>query len=151
MRENADMRQTADLTFRRTDGFHITLAADQYRQISSPARIRTALAEENVVGFDICLDSACIGFAMLRRFEPDAWFLWDFAIDAAYQNRKLGTRALLALIGLMQTQYRANRLTTTYLWGNDRAKHVYESIGFVETDVVDEPGVHEVNMALELR
>lgn len=76
MRENADMRQTADLTFRRTDGFHITLAADQYR---------------------------------------------------------------------------ANRLTTTYLWGNDRAKHVYESIGFVETDVVDEPGVHEVNMALELR
>jgi hypothetical protein len=72
MRENAYMRQTADLTFRRTDGFHITLAADQYRQISSPARIRAALAEENVVGF-------------------------------------------------------------------------------VETDVVDEPGVHEVNMALELR
>ena len=138
------------LTFRKTDGFHIMLSEDQYRQISSPARIRAALAEENVLGFDIFLRDAIVGFAMLRRFEAEAWFLWDFAIDAAYQNRKLGTLSLRMLMELMRTQYHAKRITTTYLWGNDRAKHVYESLGFVETDVVDEPGIHEVNMSVEL-
>ncbi len=30
------------------------------------------------------------------------------------------------------------------------AKHVYEKVGFVETDVVDEPDCHEVNMLLKL-
>lgn len=37
-------------------------------------------------------------------------------------------------------------MTTTYIWGNEHAKHVYEKVGFVETDVVDEDGIHEVNM-----
>ena len=36
--------------------------------------------------------------------------------------------------------------TTTYIWGNDHARHLYERIGFTETDVVDEPDCHEVNM-----
>ena len=39
------------------------------------------------------------------------------------------------------------RITTTYIYGNDHAKHIYEKVGFVETDVVDEPDCHEVNMA----
>ena len=37
-------------------------------------------------------------------------------------------------------------MTTTYIWGNEQAKHVYEKVGFVETSVVDEPNCHEVNM-----
>lgn len=37
-------------------------------------------------------------------------------------------------------------LTTTYTWGNEQAKHMYESVGFKETGVVNENGVHEVNM-----
>ena len=37
-------------------------------------------------------------------------------------------------------------MTTTYLFGNLHAKHVYEKIGFIETDFVDEEGIHEVNM-----
>ena len=36
-------------------------------------------------------------------------------------------------------------MTTTYLFGNVHAKHVYEKVGFVETDVVDEDDIYEVN------
>ena len=46
----------------------------------------------------------------------------------------------------MKENFAAKEFTTTYIFGNDVAKHVYEKIGFIETDVVDEPDCHEVNM-----
>lgn len=74
------------------------------------------------------------------------YFLWDYAIDSAFQGQGLGKAALIALISFMQEQYHLRTMTTTYVWGNDIAKRLYESVGFVETDVVDEPDCHEVNM-----
>lgn len=47
---------------------------------------------------------------------------------------------------MLKKEYGVKKMTTTYLWGNEHAKHVYEKVGFVETDVVDEPDCHEVNM-----
>lgn len=41
-------------------------------------------------------------------------------------------------------------MSTTYLWGNTIAKHVYEKVGFEETDVVFEEDVHEVNLVKKL-
>ncbi|MCR5422065.1 MAG: hypothetical protein K6E74_00295 [Bacilli bacterium] len=46
----------------------------------------------------------------------------------------------------MKEQYEATEMTTTYLFGNEHAKYIYEKVGFVETDVVDEEDCHEVNM-----
>ena len=46
----------------------------------------------------------------------------------------------------MKDKYNAKELTTTYIYGNDHAKHIYEKVGFIETDIVDEPDCHEVNM-----
>ena len=62
------------------------------------------------------------------------------------QRRGYGRKALGALIRLMQERYGLHSMTTTYIWGNTVAAHLYESLGFVETDVVDEPDCHEVNM-----
>lgn len=39
-------------------------------------------------------------------------------------------------------------LWTTYIWGNHAARRLYERVGFVETDVVEEEDIHEVNMVL---
>ena len=52
----------------------------------------------------------------------------------------------MAFIEYLKTRHGAEEITTTYIWGNDCAKHVYEKVGFTETDVVDEPDCHEVNM-----
>ena len=46
----------------------------------------------------------------------------------------------------MKEKYGMEEITTTYIWGNEHAKHIYEKVGFTETDVVDEEGCHEVNM-----
>lgn len=48
----------------------------------------------------------------------------------------------------MKTQYGMHTMTTTYIWGNAVAARLYESLGFEQTDVVDEPDCHEVNMVL---
>lgn len=42
--------------------------------------------------------------------------------------------------------YLLQKMTTTYTWGNSHAKYLYEKVGFKETDIVDEPDCHEVNM-----
>ena len=70
----------------------------------------------------------------------------DYAIDIKYQNKGYGTEALIELGNLLKTEYGVKRMTTTYIWGNEHAKHVYEKVGFIETDVVNEPDCHEVNM-----
>ena len=83
---------------------------------------------------------------MLRKYSDTGWFLWDYAIDAEFQNEHYGQLALKELIEYMNRNYGATELSTTYLWGNAHAKYIYEKIGFQETDVVEEDDCHEVNM-----
>ena len=51
----------------------------------------------------------------------------------------------------MKDTYNMLEMTTTYIYGNEHAKHIYEKIGFVETDIVDEVDCHEVNMVYDCR
>ncbi len=124
----------------------ISVLKEQENQLSSKENIRQAILEDNNIAFDIAKEGKVIGFALLRKYEEGCYFLWDYAIDAEFQNRHYGTLALRELIQFMKTEYNMHTLTTTYIWGNHHAKHVYESVGFRETDVVDENGIHEVNM-----
>ena len=84
---------------------------------------------------------------LVHRFEPRKYFLWEYAIDLNHQNRHKGTQALREFISYLKDDYDAEEITTTYIYGNEHARHIYEKAGFVETDVVDEPDCHEVNMA----
>ena len=45
-----------------------------------------------------------------------------------------------------KTRFRAGSDYSIHLKGNNHAKHIYEKVGFKETDVVDEPDCKEVNM-----
>ncbi len=124
----------------------VSVLQEQEKQLSSKEKIRKAILEDNTIAFDIVQERKIIGFALLRKFDEGCYFLWDYAIDAEFQNRHYGTMALRELIQFMKAKYNMHTLTTTYIWGNQHAKHVYESVGFKETDVVDEDGIHEVNM-----
>lgn len=137
--------------FAPSDGMKIDLLPEQEGFLSSKAYIRSVIGQEDLIALDIFSGEQLIGFAMLRRYEEEdlpspLYFLWDYAIDQAFQGQGLGRAALLALIDYMKTQHHLRTMTTTYLWGNNVAKRLYESVGFVETDVVDEPDCHEVNM-----
>ncbi|MDE6407489.1 MAG: GNAT family N-acetyltransferase [Anaeroplasmataceae bacterium] len=132
--------------FLESKGILIHLTEEQRRQISSFETIEKFIGKPDILAYNICLNTECVGFAMLRKYSETDYFLWDYAIDSNFQNKGYGTIALRQLIEFMKSRFHTKELTTTYLWGNDQAKHIYEKVGFIETDVVDEDGIHEVNM-----
>lgn len=134
----------------RTTQFQIALSDADRKQLSSKTRIKQALTDPNILSYDIWDGDARIGFAMLRPFNENGFFLWNFAIDSAYQNQHYGPRALRGLFTMLKQEHHAKVITTTYTFGNDHAKYVYEKVGFRETYVVEENGIHEVNMVVEL-
>ena len=139
------------MVFQKTDDMSVEVLPEQARFLSDRAKIKQACKQKNVLAFDIWHEGNLIGFAMLRRFAVDGWFLWDYAIDWRYQGRKFGKQALVELIRFMETQHGLKVMTTTYVWGNTCAEHLYQSVGFRETDVVEEPDCHEVNMRYEVK
>ncbi|MDE5546183.1 MAG: GNAT family N-acetyltransferase [Anaeroplasmataceae bacterium] len=132
--------------FVESKGILIHLTEEQRRQISSFEAIKKMIGKPEILAYDIYLNAQCVGFAMLRKYSNTDYFLWDYAMDCNFQNKGYGTTALRQLIEFMKNKFQTKELTTTYLWGNEHAKHIYEKVGFIETDVVDEDDIHEVNM-----
>lgn len=125
----------------------VELLPEQQKWLSTPEKIQEVLAQrQDVEAYDIYRGEELVGFALLRRVEDDTWFLWDYAIGKDAQNQGLGTAALGELIALFQREKGMKKMVTTYLWGNDHAKHVYEKVGFRQFHVWDEPDCHEVDM-----
>lgn len=134
------------MIFKKSYTIKIKVSEEQEKQLSSIEKIAAKCKDSNVIAFDIYNDNILIGFAMLREYEKGGYFLWNFAIDSKYQNNHYGTVALKELIVKMETEYNMHTMTTTYKHGNEHAKHIYNNIGFIETDIVNENGIHEVNM-----
>ena len=139
------------MRFVKSDGIKVGVFPEQAEFVGTPDMISTVLGREEVIGFDIFDGDLLVGFAMLRKYKDEetgdsCWFLWEYVIDSSLQGKGYGKKALGELFGLMQREYGARVFTTTYIWGNAVAKGFYEGFGFVETDVVDEPDCHEVNM-----
>lgn len=129
----------------------ISVLPAQEIYLSSRNELKQALKLANVLGFDIYCGRTLIGFILVRKYLDNAFFLWDYAIDHKYQNSGYGFTALCKFISFMQKGYNMNTMTTTYIYGNGHTKHIYEKIGFIQTDVVDKEDCHEVNMILHKR
>ena len=124
----------------------IELTKEQQKQLCSKKNIIKIARKKGVITFDIYDEDLLIGFAQLYEYKKNCYFLWNYAIDTKYQNMQYGTKALIDLIAFLKDNYQLIEMTTTYLWGNEHAKHIYEKVGFTETSVVHEGKVHEVNM-----
>ncbi|MCL2170851.1 MAG: GNAT family N-acetyltransferase [Defluviitaleaceae bacterium] len=119
---------------------------EQAKQLSHPDKIQNALQSDDCMGFYLVDDSINIGFALVRRFAGNQFFLWNFVIDRRHQGMGKGKAFLGLLINSLKTIHNAKTITTTYIYGNEAAKRLYESFGFKQTDIVCENNVHEVNM-----
>ena len=134
------------IKFIKSNSMKIDVLEKQEHFLSNKEKIKNALTRTDVVAFDIFDNETLIGFVMLKSFDDGCYFLWDFAIDYRYQNKNYGTESLKELIKYMNENYQMNTMTTTYTYGNNHAKHIYEKIGFIETDIVNNDKCHEVNM-----
>jgi len=128
----------------------IQLNDNQLQQVSSVDKIQAAMRRPDCVGFNAVESGENIGFALFRRFDDGAWFLWNLLIDFRHQGKGKSKAFMRLLIAHLRDEYGAKIMTTTYIFGNTVAKRLYESLGFVETDVVCEDDVHEVNMKLNI-
>ena len=138
-----------NINFKPSKEIKVELLDDQWKQLCSKETIKKGCQKRGVIAFDIYDEDHLIGFAMLTKWRR-TYFLWNYAIDKEEQNKGYGTEALYALFKYMKENYNAKVMTTTYIWGNDIAKHVYEKVGFIETDVVETDEYKEVNMKIVL-
>ena len=139
------------IKFIKTNEMKIKVLKEQERNLSSKEKIIKHINDNNIVAFDIYNNKEIIGFAMLKEFDDNSYFLWNYAIDYKYQNKGLGTKSLKELINFMIKEYKMKIMTTTYTYGNNHAKHIYEKVGFIETDIVCENNCHEVNMIYKVK
>ena len=136
------------MIFKKSKEMKIDISKEDELFLQSKENIKIVAEYPDVIAFDIYVDNTLIGFALLREYEKNKYFLWDYAIDTKYQNKGLGTKALMELIDYMRTEYSLKEMATTYIRRNDSARKLYEKVGFIETSVVDEDDIHEVNMEL---
>ena len=135
------------MKFIESTSMKVVISKEQERQLSSKERMKRAFLDSSVLAFDVYEKENLIGFIMVKNFDVESYFLWNYAIDYSFQNKGYGTKTLNEFIEYMKDKYNMKVLTTTYTWGNECEKRVYEKVGFIETSIVDEDGVHEVNMS----
>lgn len=75
---------------------------------------------------------------------------WSWFLLCKYLTNGYGKKSLSELIRFLKENYNLKVLTTTYIYGNQIAKKLYESLGFVEIEIIEEDGIHEVDMRLEV-
>ena len=88
----------------------------------------------------IYLSDAVIGFMMWGLEEGSCW-LGGIFIDRRYQGRGYGRRAVQAATEVLTAQTGASDFALSYQPTNEVAKHLYTSVGFVETGEMEDDEV----------
>lgn len=94
---------------------------------------------QGVVALAIYEDEQMIGFTMYGLDADDGnYWIYRFMIDEKHQSRGYGKQALLLLMEeLRSREDRTEVVFISYNPENERAKHLYASIGFVEQGLAD--------------
>ena len=80
--------------------------------------------------FLICADDLPVGMGLYYD-EPE---LSQMFIDARYQSRGYGKAAVRAILDELKADGQYDKVTLCYIEGNETARKLYESFGFVEID-----------------
>ncbi len=139
--------ETTDVTLREVtketlyDIFLLKVTPQQERFVSpNEVSIAEAYFSPDVTWFRaIYSGETPVGFVMLRDDESKAdYYLWRFMIDARYQGRGIGQRAMELLIEHVRTRPGATALYTSCVPGEGGPGPFYEKLGFVYTGAEDE-------------
>ncbi len=87
----------------------------------------------------IYADDTPVGFLMLEDNAAEGkYYLWRFMIDARYQRKGIGQKALDLLFEHVRTRPRAGTVTTSIVPGEGSPGPFYERMGFVYTGEEDD-------------
>jgi diamine N-acetyltransferase len=110
----------------------LDVSAEQRRFVAPNAvSIAQAYFSEHAWFRAIYADDTPIGFVMLED-QPDKpeYYLWRFMIDARYQGRGWGYRAMELIIDHVRTRPRATEFLTSVLQAEGGPQGFYEKLGF---------------------
>ena len=119
---------------------NLSVLADQESFVSSTAySLAQAYAyRETAFPFAVYADNAIVGFIMMGYYEAkNQYTLWKFLIDKNQQGKGYGREALEKGIKYLKDRFGTKEIYTGVALGNERAKHLYRSIGFKETGLIE--------------
>jgi diamine N-acetyltransferase len=87
----------------------------------------------------ISADGAPVGFVMLYD-DPDepTYFLWRFMVDARFQGKGYGARAIALLVDHVRARPGATELKTSWVPGPGGPAGFYRRLGFEPTGEIDD-------------
>jgi diamine N-acetyltransferase len=132
------------------DILKLKVAPEQEGFVASNAvSIAQAHFEPEIAWFRaVYADEVPVGFVMLEDNPTTAeYVLWRFMIDARFQGRGYGKRALELVIAHVRTRPGARALLTSCVPGDGSPCPFYQKMGFVPTGDVDDG---ELVMRLDL-
>ena len=89
-----------------------------------------------------------VGFMMVHEdLQKGVLDLWRLAIAREHQGKGYGSAALSQFITLARESGKYICIAIGYMEGNDRARHIYEKLGFRPTGLVEDG---EIIMRLDL-
>ncbi len=121
----------------------LRVADDQADFVATNARsIAEAYVEPTFRPFGIYANDELVGFTMYGfDVRVGRWWVVRLMIDARYQGRGYGRRAMELLLPLMLAQEGMDEIVTSFVPGNAPAERLYRSLGFEDTGEIedDEP------------
>lgn len=98
--------------------------------------------------FAIYADGVMVGFVMMGFYEEkQAYTIWRFMIDARYQGKGYGKKALQLSIDYLRKEFDVNEIFLSFEQTNAVAEKLYSSMGFQRTG---EMAGEEVEMRLDI-
>ncbi|MBE6901992.1 MAG: GNAT family N-acetyltransferase [Ruminococcaceae bacterium] len=119
----------------------LDILEEQRNYVSSTAHslAQAWVYKDTAFPFAVYSDGSLVGFVMLGYYEQKKQYtLWKLLIDKQYQNKGYGRAALKLAIEYLKDRFHVTEVFTGVAFGNDVAKHLYQSVGFVETGDVDD-------------
>lgn len=128
----------------------LSVAEHQKTFVSTPAAslAQAYVYRDTAFPFAIYADDIAVGFIMLGYYESrEQYTLWKFLIDKEYQGKGYGKEALKQGITYLKEHFDVKEIYTGVSLGNETAKGLYKSLGFVETGPVED-GMEEMRLCL---
>lgn len=102
--------------------------------------------QDTAFPFAIYSDDEVVGFIMLGYYESrNQYTLWKFLIDNEHQGKGYGKESLKHGITYLTERFDAKEIYTGVSLGNETAKGLYKSLGFVETGLIED-GMEELRL-----
>lgn len=120
----------------------LKVADSQTRWVASNAvSLAQSKYEPECVPLAVYDGETMVGFVMYRAEDyglSKVWFIDRLMVGQDYQRQGYGRAAMLALLERLRAQPGYNAVMISFVPDNDAARHLYSSLGFADTGVIEE-------------